>query len=476
MTNSTCQQQIAVPSYYYPCFTAGCLWDKTKAGAGLAVINPASGPGTAVDVNYVTTTNQQRSAGVIVLGYTYTTYGDGTRSLAVVKADIDKFYSWYNVSGIFLDEGSNDCARLAYYQELVAYIKAKDPAAVVVLNWGTTGPECYLSSPNAPDIIITFENFFSNYLTYTPDAWTANYPPNRFWHLVHTTPATPQAFTRALTLSRTRRAGWVYVTDDIMANPWDTLPGGSGSNGLWDLEVGMVRSVQQLAVPSYYDPCYGCATNYWLNTKGKARIVIANPNSGPDTALDSNYVTMVSEMKAGGALVLGYVATTYGAKTAATVQAEIDKYYAWYGVSGIFFDEGSDSCTSVPYYQQQVAYVKTKDPNALTALNWGTDGRECYLSSSNAPDIVVNFEDSYSNYLSWSGPATWTANYPPSKFWQLVYAAPATQAALDNALSLSRSRRAGWVYITNDVLNNPWDTLPTLWSQEVAATANANFC
>jgi hypothetical protein len=421
----------------------------------------------------VTTTNEQRAAGVVVLGYTYTTYGDGARTTAVVKSDIDKFYSWYNVSGIFLDEGSNDCTRLAYYQELVAYIKSKDPAAVVVLNWGTTGPECYLSSPNAPDIIITFESDYSNYLIYTPDAWTANYPPAKFWHLVHTTPATSQAFVRALTLSKARRAGWVYVTDDVMVNPWDTLPGTSGS-GLWDLEVDMVKRAQQLAVPSYYYPC--CGTNFWPQTKGAARMVIANINSGPGTAPDSNYVPVVAEMKAAGTVVLGYIATNYGAKSAAAVQAEVDKYYLWYGVSGIFFDEASNDCVNLAYYQQAVAYVKSKDADALTVLNWGTDGPECYLSSANAADMVVNFEHDYGSYLSWSGPAAWTAAYPASRFWQLVYAAPATPEALDTALGLSRSRRAGWVYITDDVLPNPWNSLPTLWAQEVAASGNGTLC
>lgn len=44
----------------------------------------------------------------------------------------------------------------------------------------------------------------------------------RFWHLVHSTPSTPEAFWRAITLSKERRAGYVYVTDDNMAeeNPW----------------------------------------------------------------------------------------------------------------------------------------------------------------------------------------------------------------------------------------------------------------
>jgi hypothetical protein len=89
-----------VPSYYYPCFTAGCVWQRTKGNAKLVIINPASGPGAAVDSNYVTLSANLRAAGTIVLGYVATTYT--AKSTADVQAEIDKFFNWYNVSGIFL--------------------------------------------------------------------------------------------------------------------------------------------------------------------------------------------------------------------------------------------------------------------------------------------------------------------------------------------------------------------------------------
>ena len=30
--------------------------------------------------------------------------------------------------------------------------------------------------------------------------------------------------TQAVDRAVTRRSGWVYVTDDVLPNPWDTLP------------------------------------------------------------------------------------------------------------------------------------------------------------------------------------------------------------------------------------------------------------
>jgi hypothetical protein len=219
-------------------------------------------------------------------------------------------------------------------------------------------------------------------------------------------------------------------------------------------------------VPSYYYPCFtaGCV---WQRTIGKAKLVIINPASGPGAAVDSNYVTLSSNLRAAGTIVLGYVATTYSSKSAASVQTEIDKYFAWYNVTGIFFDEASTDCATVPYYQLITGYTKSKVPAGTTpaptvALNWGTDSPtgECFfIVSQNASDIVVNYEDTYANYLTWTGPSAWVANYPASRFWQLVYNVPATPEAFYKALMLSKARRAGWVYITDDSTvpdGNPW--------------------
>ena len=40
--------------------------------------------------------------------------------------------------------------------------------------------------------------------------------------------------------------------------------------------------------------------------------------------------------------MLGYVATTFGARPAADVEADAARYRDWYGVDGIFLDEVAD--------------------------------------------------------------------------------------------------------------------------------------
>jgi hypothetical protein len=41
-------------------------------------------------------------------------------------------------------------------------------------------------------------------------------------------------------------------------------------------------------------------------------------------------------------------------------------------------------------------------------------------------------------------------------------------------IDLAISRRAGFVYITDDILSNPWDRLPTYWAQEVDTIESLN--
>src|SRR5438445_96422 len=62
----------------------------------VGIINPTDGPGNASIANYTTLVGQLRSAGVVVLGYSYTS--SGTRNASDVKAEISHYATRYNVS------------------------------------------------------------------------------------------------------------------------------------------------------------------------------------------------------------------------------------------------------------------------------------------------------------------------------------------------------------------------------------------
>lgn len=232
----------------------------------------------------------------------------------------------------------------------------------------------------------------------------------------------------------------------------------------------------------------------WNRVKGAGRLVIIGIDNGPGQRRNAAWAKVFSDLRAAGTVVLGYTYTKEGRRTQSAVKTAINNYYAWYNVSGIFLDEGSNSCAKVSYYRNLVSHVSRKGQQArkpsVVALNWGFMGSaasECYLTGSNAPDIIVNYEGYYSDYvkMDWGAEApAWINKYPASRFWQIVHTVPAggtaadTRARFVDVLEMSRQRRAGWVYVTNEVFStaggDPYDKLPPtdLWSLEVDGTSN----
>jgi len=218
-------QSMAVPAYFYP----GSYWtqmDQSSSRLAIAVMNPNSGPGNSPDPNYVSAVHAAQAAGITVVGYVYTNYG--SRSLSAVESDVTSYYTWYGVNGIFFDQASTSCDYSSYYAALNSFVKAKGGTARTILNPGTQTSQCYV--PDA-DILLTFEGSDRTYVnSYSAPSWVAQYSASHFWHIVYATPSA-SAMTQAVSMSKQRRAGYVYVTPDTLPNPYDTLPTGLYWNG-----------------------------------------------------------------------------------------------------------------------------------------------------------------------------------------------------------------------------------------------------
>jgi Spherulation-specific family 4 len=195
--------------------------------------------------------------------------------------------------------------------------------------------------------------------------------------------------------------------------------------------------------------------------------MLLNIDSGPGTGPDSHFQALAAQAKAAGITVLGYSSTNYGAKPAASVEAEVNDYKAWYGVGGIFLDTTQGTSDELAYYQQLAAYIRSAIPGAVIWLNVGAYPVESFMSVGN---VVMTFEGSYSSYVSDQVPG-WVSQYSPSRFANVIYATP--QSDLSSAISLSRSRnRAGYLFVTDLPLSpDPYGAMPSYWSQEAAAIA-----
>jgi len=220
-----------------------------------------------------------------------------------------------------------------------------------------------------------------------------------------------------------------------------------------------------IIVPSYISP--GAGWDGIGTAAPTAAIALLNVNSGPGTAPEQNFADQVKATQAAGVAMYAYVDTAYGARSIAAVESDITTYAAWYGVHNIFFDEASTSCTAeASYYLPLYTYVHAHGGDVI--INPGTATSECYMA---AADIILTFEGTYADYVSaYSAPA-WMKSYPAGRFYNLVYST-ATAADMENAVTLSRARNIGSIYVTDLRLPNPYNALPSYWSEEVAAVGS----
>jgi hypothetical protein len=263
-----------VPAYFYPSGAGLDGWNRLATDARAisieAIVNPASGPGTTQDPNYVAVVNKLRTAGGRVFGYVPTQYGN--RDMTAVKKDIDKYIEFYNISGAFIDEMANTQERLPYYEELYHYIKEFRSDFKVIGNPGMPYTlEGYLG---AADTLVIFEGSSALYADFRPMVtapWVANYPPERFANIVYAVTA-ETGLLRALDKAGQTRAGSIYITDGRLPNPYRGLP------AYWTQQVAAIRARDlTLASREQRMPLDESGTRRDLDSKARAPTWMSSP-------------------------------------------------------------------------------------------------------------------------------------------------------------------------------------------------------
>jgi len=213
--------------------------------------------------------------------------------------------------------------------------------------------------------------------------------------------------------------------------------------------------------PAYFYP--GPHWQQLLSTTPAGSAVIVNPQSGPGSTSDPNYAAVVSQARAAGLVLYGYVDTMDGSVSLAVAENEIDDYARWYGITNIFFDNASTNVDELGYYQALNADVQASASGALVMLNFGTYPPEVYMSLG---DMAIVFEGPYSNFVATPPPA-WMSQYPSSRFGVLLTGVPASE--LSAAIAQSAAWNDGYVYIT-EMTAEPtlYEQLPSYWSDEVS--------
>jgi hypothetical protein len=407
------QVKALVPAYFYPTWWVGSPWDDLNQAASQipieAIMNPASGPGPAQNPDYVQAVTGLQEAGGKVIGYVST--GFGSRSIRDVIDEIRAYLIWYDVDGIFLDEMGNQFGSLDY-ESVYCYIKLCQflvgHELRVVGNVGTpfAPAQHYLRSA---DTLVIFEG--------------------------------PQA------------SPGLVIDFEELAIPL----GGGFYPGIYQ-DPGQEFQVTAIApngfLSSFYAPgpdAFGFyAGSNAIGASTEATITLTRPDMQPFTMRSIDVARYFLFNESNDPVTLTFTGQQAGGGTVQqtfTIEAPIGL-----PTFDTFTFSGFSNLVSVSW-QQEVGPAGVKHQFDNIRL---------------VPEpLGANFE-SYPTEPPYDGLEPWFLEYRPRRFANLIYDVPTAddmEAALDKAIQFN----AGYIYLTDDLLPNPWDTLPPYWEEQVEA-------
>ncbi|MDG7001187.1 MAG: spherulation-specific family 4 protein [Nitrososphaerota archaeon] len=187
-------------------------------------------------------------------------------------------------------------------------------------------------------------------------------------------------------------------------------------------------------------------------------IAVVNPDNGPGYYQDPVYVQAIDSLRSVGIIVIGYVYTSYGARSQSDVISDINSYRQWYGMNGIFFDEMANVEGYESYYSTLSNYARSLG-YTITVGNSGTGIAQSYVGIMN---FLIVYEDQ--GLPSLSHLSGLTSGYSRSNFALVAYGV----SNFDSSYILSVSNYVAWMYITSANQPNPYNVLPYYFSNLLA--------
>jgi hypothetical protein len=236
------------------------------------------------------------------------------------------------------------------------------------------------------------------------------------------------------------------------------------------LPAHMVRRLR-LLVPAYiYPDAEGRkAWRKLIAAASKVDLVaVVNPNSGPGSARNSDYIALIADAGTHGVKLVGYVSTEYGERTPAEVKRDIDRWVQFYPqVAGFFLDQQSCEARRSAYYVELRAYAKDRLRDALVITNPGGICDKSFPAWRTS-DVTCVFSNNQ-GFGTFELPAEFKV-YEPSRFAALAYKiadVETMRAMIEDAIL----KRIGYIYITDAAPAHQWERLPGYWEAEVEAVA-----
>ena len=148
----------------------------------LVVVDPADGPGDAIDPTYVAAISGVRRPGIGMFGYVTTDYGN--RSVDWTIRKVASYERWYQPTGIFFDQTPPASRSRKAITATFEYVRSRRMSLAINPGQPDIDPE----DAHACDYVVNFEETLADYRRASFPAWTVEIGPERFWHLVYDVP------------------------------------------------------------------------------------------------------------------------------------------------------------------------------------------------------------------------------------------------------------------------------------------------
>jgi hypothetical protein len=193
----------------------------------IAIINPANGPGSGPNHSWSTGIQQLRAAGVEVVGYVATGYGQ--KSIDITKDQVKDYSTWYKVDGIFFDEmassnGTGNCDSACTIQQYYSQIASYASSLGYGMTIGNPGQNTVSSLKGIMRVTVIYENS-GNADPSLIKSSTAGFDRSSFAYI-----GLGVSLNSTLAQSYSPYVSWIYMTDlctgqsIASCNPYAGLP------------------------------------------------------------------------------------------------------------------------------------------------------------------------------------------------------------------------------------------------------------
>lgn len=265
------------------------------------------------------------------------------------------------------------------------------------------------------------------------------------------------------TYDPTSIAGDVFDMDNMVESSTSKVFTDIERDKLTEVSNYKTRHKTGLLIPLYVyptDPYVNADYNNLINLKRQHAkvpvIAIINPISGVGESIDSNYTIVCNRLVGSGVDLVGYIASTYGARSLQDMKDEMVTWLSYYPkIVGFFIDE-VEWATSI--HQN---YIDLKEYATTLGIDLVIGNPGCPVPNDyvDAFDITVISESAFAtiNYPALKG--DWAGGFIEAKNEKkcvLVH----TMATYDVATLNAVKENADWVYFTS----GGWTVLPSYLS------------